>query len=87
MAIIPEKFTDPATRAFIADSAIKGSRVKVADAESEIKECIKALNKRAINDEINDVEQKIHRNRQDGLPTRELMVELINLQKSKRALG
>ncbi|NQT35800.1 DNA primase [bacterium] len=84
---LPDNFTDPAVRAFIAEAVLFGEDVDMSTAEMEINGCINALRERDLREQSRKIEQQINRARKEGNPTRELMKELIEVQRQMRELG
>ncbi len=84
---LPDNFSDPAVRAFIAEAVLFGEHVEASTAEMEVNGCIHALRERDLRDQSRKIEQQINRARKEGNPTRELMRELIEVQRQMRELG
>ncbi len=84
---LPDRFNDPAVRAFIAEAVVSGRSDDVDTAQNEIKGCLTRLHQRDRRSKISRIEQKIYLAQKEGLPTRNLMKELLELQKSTRDKG
>ncbi len=86
-ASLPDRFTDPAVRAFIAESVSTGSTMDVEEAQGEVTECLVALRRRDIRRKISRIEQMIQQAEKEGRPTRDLMKQLLAHQKDMRSVG
>ncbi len=76
---LPDRFDDPAIRAFITEAVLSVEWISLEAAQQQMADCLKLLNLRHIKQRKSEIEVQLNRAAQSGKPTRELMLELVEL--------
>jgi len=83
---LANNFKDTSIKSFIAEAAIEGVDFSEEEARQEIEGCISALKLRILTEKARKTEVKIRSARKNGAPTRELLTELVAIQREIRGL-
>ena len=77
---LPEKFANPAQRAFVASAVMDSAETTPERALEEAEQSIRAIRRRDIRKRTKDLEMKINDATRDGKPTRDLVKAQIELE-------
>ncbi len=83
---LPDQFEDPAIRAFLAQAALEDTNRSVEADREEIKGCTRKIKQRELTTRKQQLEMEINKRRRENAPTRELLVELVELNRQIQKL-